>query len=149
MAAKKSPKPAAKKRTVAPPPPGMGRDEKGNRREGGAWRTNARIAAAEERKTKQSGPARTSGRAPIRGAGKAATTSITDAMLNRDMAGLNQIAKDPYYTSKSQFITAMLGDVIGEGDIGRFPGHTWEGNAAKKLGTVWDIARGNRGKKRR
>ena len=141
MAAKKSPKPAAKKRTVAPPPPGMGRDDKGQRREGGAWRTNARIAAAENKKASQSGPARTSGRAPIRGAGKAATTSAVDAMLNREMAGMKGIAKDPYYTSKSQFIQAMT-DAIGEGELGRFPGSQWERRAAQKLGSVWEMTRG-------
>lgn len=148
MAAKKSPKSAVKKRTVAPPPPGMGRDEKGNRREGGAWRTNARIAAAENKRAKQSGPARTSGRAPIRGAGRAATTSSVDAMLNREMAGMRGIAKDPYYTSKSQFVQAMT-DAIGEGELGRFPGNQWERQAAQKLGSVWDLARGNRSARRR
>jgi hypothetical protein len=148
MAAKKSAKPAVKKRTATPPPPGMGRDETGKRREGGSWRTNARIAAAENRNTKQSGPSRTSGRAPIRGAGKAATTSNVDAMLNREMAGMRGIAKDPYYSSKSQFVQAMT-DAIGEGELGRFPGSQWERQAAQKLGSVWDLARGTRGRARR
>lgn len=138
MAAKKSPKPAVKKRTVAPPPPGMGRDEKGNRREGGAWRTNARIAAAEERKTKQSGPARTSGRAPIRGAGKAATTSAIDAAINRQMAGMSSIARDyAQFRTKNTFVSEMM-DALTEGDLSRFPSKQWEPKAEKALGLIYD-----------
>lgn len=114
------------------------------RNSSGAGRTDppgAKKFYGEDGRYLYGGATRVSGRAP-----KAENTiSVIDSLIRQGMSGMRSEART--YGSRSEFVSGMT-DVLGEGELGKYPGWQWESQAKSTLGQVWDAAN-KKGKKRK